>query len=160
MWLSLSTSRIAQALVDLQALYQSATAAAGAQLNPNFLGETLAMGTNSTGDQFFAPDYQTPRSVQMNFGIQRELARGTVLSVDFVRNVQTHFLLGVDTNHVGDARFLNLAAALNAIATTNANFPGCAGTNSAAINCAIAAGWIVTSRCWMRRGNYSWCSWR
>src|SRR5207248_331074 len=113
---------VAGALSDLQALFQSATAAAGVTVNPNFLGENLANGTNSTGNQFFAPNYQTPRSVQMNIGIQRELWRGTVASMDYVRNVQTHFLLGVDTNHVGDARFLNGAAALNAISLTDAAF--------------------------------------
>jgi len=42
----------------------------------------------------FDPDYRSPRSVQMNFGIQRELRPGMVLTADFVRNVQTHYLLG------------------------------------------------------------------
>jgi len=57
----------------------------------------------------------------MNIGFQRELHRGTVLSVDFVRNVQTHYLLGVDKNHAGDTRYFNLAGAQQAIATTLAN---------------------------------------
>ena len=46
----------------------------------------------------------------MNIGIQRELHPGMVLSVDFIRNVQTHFLLGVDENHSGDIRYFNPAA--------------------------------------------------
>jgi hypothetical protein len=54
----------------------------------------------------------------MNIGIERELHRGTVLSVDFIRNVQTHYLLGVDQNHAGDTRFFNLAGAQAAIAQT------------------------------------------
>ena len=76
----------------------------------------------------------------MNIGIQREIRRGTVLTVDFLRNVSTHNFLLVDTNHVGDSRFFNLNAAQNAIALTTAGF-GCAGGfSSGAINCAITKG--------------------
>ena len=57
----------------------------------------------------FNPDYKSPRSVQMNIGIQHELRRGMVFSADYVRNVQTHYLLGVDLNHAGDIRYFNLA---------------------------------------------------
>jgi hypothetical protein len=59
--------------------------------------------------------------MQFNIGVQRELHPGTVLTVDYVRNVGLHSLLGYDTNHVGDARFLNLNAAQHAIALTLAN---------------------------------------
>jgi hypothetical protein len=57
----------------------------------------------------------------MNIGIQREIHPGTVLSVDYIRNVATHYLLGHDTNHVGDAKYLNVTAAQNAIAATLGN---------------------------------------
>ena len=50
-----------------------------------------------------APNYKTPRSVQMNFGIQREILRGMIFSADYLRNVETRSLLGIDINHVGDA---------------------------------------------------------
>jgi hypothetical protein len=86
----------------------------------------------------------TPRSVQMNFGVQREVAKGAVLSVDFVRNVLTRYLLGVDTNHVGDARYLSVDNALAAINATLAG-TGCpaatsAGASSqAAVDCYLAA---------------------
>jgi hypothetical protein len=66
----------------------------------------------------FAPDYRTPRSLQMNAGIQRELRQGMVLTVDYLRNITTHLLLGVDTNHVGDSRYFNQSAAQSAIAAT------------------------------------------
>ena len=66
----------------------------------------------------FNPDYKSPRSVQMNIGIQHELRRGMVFSVDYARNVQTHYLLGVDQNHAGDIRYFNLAGAQAAIANT------------------------------------------
>ncbi len=72
----------------------------------------------------FNPNYKSPRSVQMNIGIQREIRRGTVLSVDYIRNVQTHYLLGVDQNHAGDIRYFNLGGANAAIATIIANCGG------------------------------------
>jgi hypothetical protein len=60
----------------------------------------------------------------MNIGIQREIRPGMVLSVDFIRNVQTHYLLGVDQNHAGDIRYFNLGGANAAIATIIANCGG------------------------------------
>ena len=54
----------------------------------------------------------------MNFGIQRQVYKGTVISADFVRNVETRSLLGVDLNHSGDTRYFNLAGAQAAIANT------------------------------------------
>jgi hypothetical protein len=54
----------------------------------------------------------------MNIGIQRELTRGGVLTVDYLRNIGLHFQVGVDVNHVGDSRYLELNAANNAIANT------------------------------------------
>ena len=49
------------------------------------------------------PTYQTPRSLQMNIGLQKQFWQTTLFSVDYVRNVGTHYLIGYDTNHVGDA---------------------------------------------------------
>jgi len=105
------------AIGDLQKEYQANAIGLGPK-GPNgaFLGNLLD-GLGS----LFAPNFQTPRSVQMNIGIQRELRPGTVLSVDYVRNVATHYLLGHDTNHVGDARYLNVPGATNAINGTLAN---------------------------------------
>ncbi|HEU5231450.1 MAG TPA: carboxypeptidase regulatory-like domain-containing protein [Terriglobales bacterium] len=125
---------VAQNVVDLQNAFQAATKAAGASTNPNFVGESLDA---NFGGNLYAPNYRSPRSWQMNAGVQHEFGRGTVLSADYIRNVSLHFLLGVDTNHVGDARFLNKTAAQNAITATlaqcgvssidagiNANCPG------------------------------------
>jgi hypothetical protein len=69
----------------------------------------------------YDPNFQTPRSVEMNIGVQRELRPGTVFSADFVRNVQTHYLLGIDENHTGDIHYFNKAAAIEAINTTLSN---------------------------------------
>jgi Carboxypeptidase regulatory-like domain len=105
--------------------------------NPNYIGNFLDAGLGVPVG-VIAPDYKTPVSVQMNIGIQREIIRGMVLSVDYLRNVQTRSLLGIDINHVGDARFFNASAATAAINATNATF-GC-GAGSAGVDCAIAAG--------------------
>ncbi|MBV8051179.1 MAG: carboxypeptidase regulatory-like domain-containing protein [Acidobacteriaceae bacterium] len=105
-------------VASLQAQYQAAAQAVGSGPNPTFIGSTLADGTNITSTNLFDPNYKTPRSVQMNFGIQREIHRGTVFTADYLRNVSTHTLLAVDTNLVGDTRFFNLANARKAIAAT------------------------------------------
>ena len=126
--------QVATQLGQLQALYQQATATVGPQSNASFIGNTLTAGTNITGINMFAPNYQTPRSVQMNFGIEHQFGKGVVWNADYIRNVGTHTLLAIDVNHVGDVRFFNKATAQTAIAATNAAF-GCAD-----INCAIAAG--------------------
>jgi hypothetical protein len=122
---------VAQIAADQKA-YQAATAAAGAGANPNFIGTTL-QGNNLNGIQMFSPDYRSPYSVQMNAGVQHQLGHGTVLSVDFVRNVGLHYLLGVDTNKVGDVRFLNVP---NAQAAIGATLTAC---GAATIDAAIAA---------------------
>jgi Carboxypeptidase regulatory-like domain len=123
--------------------FQQATIKAGAAANGAFIGNTLAAGNDSTGTQLIAPNYKTPYSMQFNAGIQRELHKGTVLTVDYVRNVGLRYLVGVDTNHTGDAKTLNSTAALNAINLTNTHFGCPAGT--AGINCAIAAGATITN---------------
>ena len=64
------------------------------------------------------PRYRTPRSVEINVGVQRELRPGMLLSADYVRNVQTHYFLGIDENHAGDVHYFNKAAAQEAIAAT------------------------------------------
>ena len=112
---------VASQIITLQKEYQSDTLAAGPASNGAYIGTAGAAGIDVTGTNLFAPNYVTPRSVQMNIGIQREIHRGTVLTVDFLRNVATHNLLTIDTNHMGDARFFNEPAALTAIAETLAD---------------------------------------
>jgi Carboxypeptidase regulatory-like domain len=117
-------------ILALQAQYQAQFPLNLQAPNPSFVGSTATTpGVLSgclnggscffpTGFSMFAPDYRSPRSVQMNIGIQREIKHGMVASADFVRNVQTHYLLGVDHNHAGDTRYFNLAGAQAAIAAT------------------------------------------
>src|SRR5438105_2493454 len=123
----------------IEAALQQATVAAGAQSNSGFIGNILADSFNNTGTELLAPSYRTPYSMQFNIGVQRELHPGTVLTVDYIRNVGLHSLLGYDTNHVGDARYLNVNAALNAISATNNAFGCGTGTDAASINCTINA---------------------
>jgi hypothetical protein len=103
--------------------------------NPNFIGADLAggLGGGST-PALFDPNYKTPRSLQLNAGIQREIRRGMVFSADYLRNVETRSLIGIDVNRVGDVSTFNLAGAQAAIAATNSSF-GCT-----TVDCAIALG--------------------
>lgn len=133
-------------ITALQAQYQAATSAVGSSApNPSFIGSELADGEDATGTALLAPNYVSPRSLQMNIGIQHEIRPGMVLTVDYLRNIETHTLLGIDTNRVGDAAFFNLAAAQNAISVATQQL-GCAGGYSAAaINCAIANGATIST---------------
>jgi hypothetical protein len=118
---------IGNALPSIIALQQAYVAGSPLNLtasNPAYAGQYLTDCSNTATNCFFAPgasmfnpNYKSPRSVQMNIGIQREIHRGTVLSVDFVRNVQTHYLLGVDQNHGGDIHHFNMSGAQSAIAS-------------------------------------------
>ena len=133
-------------IAALQGQYQTASQSVGAGPNPGYIGNTLSdTGPNGTGTNLFAPNYQTPRSVQMNFGIQHEIRRGMVFTADYLRNVSTHTLLAVDTNHVGDARFLNLASAQAAISATNTQFGCGAGFDQASSQCAINSGATIVN---------------
>jgi hypothetical protein len=131
---------VGQAIPNVLAFWQQVLAGNPLDLkapNPNFIGNDLDAGLGIPLG-FFAPKYKTPRSIQINIGVQRELRQGMVLSVDYLRNVEEHTLLGIDENHVGDIRNFNLANAQAAIATTNAQF------NCPDVNCAIGRGAQMT----------------
>lgn len=135
---------VATAVGDLQTAFQAANAAlTSSSPNPSFLGQAL-----NSQQGLLAPTYQTPRSLQMNIGLQKQLWPTTLFSADYVRNVGTHYLIGSDTNHVGDATHLNNNAALNAINNTLGSNPlssGCApaasigASSQTAVNCYLAA---------------------
>lgn len=125
-------------IVALQKQFQAATLAAGPQANGGFIGNALLAASNITGTTLYSPNFESPRSYQMNVGFQHQLHPGTIVSVDYLRNVGVHTLLAIDENHVGDAAFLDQPGALAAINATNTGF-GCA-TGTAGIDCAIAKG--------------------
>jgi len=135
----------AQCIANFQTTYQQASAAVGSQApNPSFLPNLISTAS-AIPLGALAPNYRTPYSIQMNAGIQRELRPGMVLSVDYLRNVALHYLIGVDANHSGDVRFFSKPAALAAISATNNSFGCGTGTDSGSINCAIASGATMSS---------------
>jgi len=100
--------------------------------NPNgsYIGNFLKAGANvniyNNSQGLFDSNYISPRSVQINLGIQHEIRRGMVFSADFLRNVETHALLAVDLNHAGDISNFNPTNAAAAISATETafNHPG------------------------------------
>jgi hypothetical protein len=109
-------STAAPAILALSGAYQAAAATvAGSQPNGSFVGTALsALNPNQA---LFYPNYQTPRSWQLNVGIQKEIRPGTVLSLDYIRNISEHYLIGQDVNHSGAARSFNQG---NAVAARDA----------------------------------------
>jgi len=115
-------------LADFQDAFQASYAAGG----PNAAFVPTALANNAlmtTG--LLDPNYKSPRAIQMNVGMQRELRPGLVLTVDYIRNVGLHYLIGTDINHTGDVAFFNKDAAATAIANTLA-FCGAATIQAAA----------------------------
>lgn len=136
---------VADQIVAFQKQYQSDSAFNLTAPNPNYVGTLLDQGLGfQLTASMYDPHYRTPRSVVMNIGIQQEFRPGMIFSADFVRNVQTHYFLGIDENRTGDVHFFNKPAALQAISATNQSF-GCGpGTDSSTIQCAITAGAQIT----------------
>ena len=113
----LTVGEAAAGLASFARLYQSKVPFDLKNPNPNYLGSYLDDGYNLSPG-LLAPEYQPARALQMNVGVERELAKGTVLSIDYRRNVTTHSLLSIDINRVGDARYFNKNAAAAAIRAT------------------------------------------
>jgi len=137
---------VANQIVAFEKQYKQASPLNVSAPNPSYIGTLLQLGlsTGGGGANMFDPNFQTPRSLEMNIGIQRELRPGMALSADYLRNVGTHYLLGIDENHTGDIRYLNKAAALQAISATNQSFHCGTGTDFNSIQCAISAGAQMT----------------
>jgi hypothetical protein len=125
-------------MFDLQKEFQAAVKAQGPAANPSFVGNTLSV-TQPSGLALFDPNFRNARSYQFNIGMQHEIWKGGVLTADYIRNVSTRFMITIDQNHVGDARFLSVPAANAAIATTLAD------CNVTSIDMAITSGTCPTS---------------
>jgi len=109
-----SISAAAAPILALSSAFQSAAASGTAsQPNPNYIATALS-AANANGLDVFAPDFRTPRVIQMNGGFQTEVSKGTILSIDYVRTIGTHNLLIVDQNRSGSARSYNFTNALAA----------------------------------------------
>lgn len=122
----------ATVLAAFQNTYQADSPFSLTNPNPAFIGSQLASGLNPAIG-LFAPNYRSPRSLQLNFGFQHEIRHGVVISADYVRNVETHGLLGIDVNHTGSVRYFNRQGAQAAVATTLAN------CGAATVDLALAA---------------------
>ena len=110
--------KVYQQIATLEHTYQRLVTAAGPQANGNYFPNALAVGPSFNGEFLFLPKYKTPSAYQMNIGIQRQIAKNTVISVDYLRNVGLHFLIGIDQNQTGDVRHFNKQAATAAVAAT------------------------------------------
>lgn len=134
-WCGESMGTAAPLALALQQAYQAGVASLSA--NPNFIGNAGAFASPSlNGLSLLSPNYQTPRTVQANIGLRHELRPGLVFTVDYVRQVTTRSLLGIDVNQGGAADTFDLANALadrDNAQTSN----GCAaGTNQ--VSCMVA----------------------
>jgi Carboxypeptidase regulatory-like domain len=132
--------------VESQALAaQAALQAAGQQqaqnFNPNGLPGIVdpnAFDFNSSGG-LLGPNFKTPYSTQLNFGVQQQIGKSLFVSVDYEHNTNINNVLVHDLNLVGAAKTLNTALATAAIAATNSQF-GCA-----SIDCSIAKGATIVN---------------
>jgi len=136
---------VASQIAAFQKEYQSESPFNLNAPNPNYVGSLLNQGLGfGLGANMYDPNYQTPRSVLMNIGVQQELHRGLIFSADFVRNVQAHYFLGLDENFTGDIHYFNKTAALQAILATNLSFGCGSGAGASSIQCAIMSGAQMT----------------
>lgn len=125
---TLTIKQAAPYVLALQAAYQANSKAHSSSANGGFIGETL----NASG--LYGAPYRTPYSEQWNIGVQREITKGAVLSVDYVHNTTLKVAQELDTNHLGASRFFNTAAAQNAVAATLAY------CHAATVDASFAAG--------------------
>jgi hypothetical protein len=134
---------------NLQLQFMNAQSAVTGGQNVYSLANSLA---NFGG--LLAPGFKTPRVVHFDFGIQHQIGERGMFSIDYVREIGTQFPLGIDTNHVGDASYMNngdntnpllnnYAAELSAINATvvpagcaPATFAG--SSSQAAVDCYLA----------------------
>ena len=145
---------VSTALQDLQSNFLAAQSTVKGGPNVYSLANSVA---NFGG--LLAPGYKTPRVAHISFGIQNQIGERGMFSADYVREIGTQFLLGIDTNHVGDAGLLTDGHNLNPLANTyqaeldainltlaaNPASVGCAqasfagSSSQAAVNCYLAA---------------------
>ena len=90
-----------------------------------------------------APNFQTPYTFQFNAGIQRELRKELVLSVDYLRHRGLHYPTQRDFNRLGAADTLRVDAARAAIGALHGSL-GCP-PGPEGVDCAIAAGATIQS---------------
>lgn len=129
----LSIQAAAPYAAALQKSFTAASAANPLVANPGFVGNSLY------ANGVYGAPYRTPYAEQFNFGIQRELFKGGVISADYVHNATLKIGQYVDVNRVGASRYFNKTAAQYAVAQANSGV-GCGPTDVA---CGIGHGLTI-----------------
>ncbi|SEB84751.1 TonB-dependent receptor [Terriglobus roseus] len=136
---------IAQSAPQFAALEKSLQANAranSATVNGSYFGNTLS------ASGLYAPVYRQPLSEQWNFGLQRELFKGGVLSADYIHNMTWRIGQTIDLNHQGAARNFNAAyalAAINRLSATDGCGTATTATSQAVVQCEIGKGRSIAS---------------
>jgi hypothetical protein len=136
-------SQVIPFVEQINAGLQAAYADVFANYDPNVgLSEFTATSGVTFGGQF-PGDYEIPYSMQFNLGFQRELGRGHIISVDYVRQRGVGLPLQlIDFEHRRDAAFFNEAAARASLATRLGIAP--AAVNSGSIQTFINANSVTS----------------
>ena len=100
------------AIAALQSQYQALSPFSLTNPNPNYLANFVTGGVNFPLG-LFAPDYKTPRSTQINVGIQHELSPGVVSVWTTFATSPPACCLGLTENHTGDAPVLQRSRSMN-----------------------------------------------
>jgi hypothetical protein len=135
-------SQAASQVAALSKQYQAVTKANSGLTNGTYLGNTL----NAQG--LYAQPYRQPLSEQWNFGLQREIFKGAVLSADYIHNTTYRIGQQIDLNHMGAARTLNTTyalAAINRLAAAQGCPTATAATSQAVVSCLIGKGQSIAN---------------
>ena len=104
----------------------------------------------------YDPSFSTPYSFHFNAGVQHELHRGLVLSVDYLFHRGVHSLLARDFNRIGAADTLSVPNALAIMDGLHASL-GCSPGQSG-VDCAVAAGATISDYGAFGLGICEWAS--
>ncbi|PYS86590.1 MAG: hypothetical protein DMF62_15370 [Acidobacteria bacterium] len=106
-------------VAQVNAALQAAYANVFSNYDPNGTPSEFDVNDGVTFGGQFSGDYKIPYSLQFNIGFQREIARGHVLTVDYVRQKGVGLPLQLlDYEARRDSRFMNEAAIRASIGTT------------------------------------------
>lgn len=145
-----SLGSVIDKVVAAQAQYQAVVAALASNWPPPGSSPLFNQLGGTGGNDLVDTRYRTPYSIMFNIGVQREIASGLVLSVDYIRNRGVAFNIIRDRNRLGAADTLDKPIAISSINAAFDDFgcgngltPGTAGWNTA-ITCMIGQGAGIT----------------
>lgn len=102
-------STVGQAAGQIVAIAQKYQSLFQPTANATYLANRLS------ASGIYGQNYKQPYSLQWNFGVQRELWKGAVISADYVHNSSMRIGQTIDINHIGAARTFKSAYGLYAI---------------------------------------------